>query len=134
MIPLTRALNVIKENALNDVPSIPAAPQPESPLKRFTNHCGSIVLFRIPKFMTAKNADIRHNKDGLLREIPGTLLRSGLTLLEGYDLGSYHLANAIAYQDTTTFQAAARNIGNAFLPRISATKTRTMWGDAAKSN
>jgi hypothetical protein len=32
-VPLTRALNVIKKSILKDVPSIPAAPQPESPPK-----------------------------------------------------------------------------------------------------
>jgi hypothetical protein len=49
-----------------------------------------------------------------------------LTSPEGYDLGSYHLANAIADQNTATFQAAAKHNGNIFITSMSAMKTRAM--------
>jgi hypothetical protein len=62
--------------------------------------------------------------------MPSTLLRSGLTSPEGYDLGSYYLAKAIADQDTATFQAATKYNGNTFITRMSAMKMGVMWVDA----
>jgi hypothetical protein len=86
-------------------------------------------FFYIPKCTTAKSAASSLKKDGLLKEIT-TTLGSGLTSPEGYDMGPFFLADAIAKQDIGAFEAAAKNNGINFHQRMSAVKTSAMWVDA----